>query len=208
ALAQTGYRVEEERRVTTSREADRPVVKVYGPDALTGLAGQAIREQRSDVTVETYYKPLKNKVFIEGTSGSDYMPLSPKRVDRMEAARAKGGSVYAALCTEQKGVIRKTVGGDKGWVRLERKKTRVTRYVRTICPPPPAVFVPAVRVGVLVGGPCVTVGPPYPVYGYRAYGAWGVHRDHYYHEGRGYYPSHGGHGPPPHGPGSFHRDRR
>ena len=64
--AQTGYRIEEERRVTSSREADIPVVKVYGPDVLTELTRQAIQERQSDVAVETYYKALKNKVWFEG----------------------------------------------------------------------------------------------------------------------------------------------
>ena len=190
--AQTGTRVVEERVVTSSHEADSSVVKVYGPDGLTELAGQAIREERPGVVVETYSKPLKNKVYIEGTTGTGYMALSPARVNRLEKARDQGGSVYAALCSQQKGVIQKTVGKDSGWTRIERKKVRTTCYVRRVCPPPPVVFVPAVNVGYYVGG-------PYPVYaygyGYRGYGVWGAPYYPYYRGGRGYHPGHGGHGP-------------
>jgi len=108
--AQTGSRIE---GATNSREADSPVVNVYGPDVLTDLAGQAIQEKRPDVVIVQYYKPLKNKVLIEGTTGSGYMPLLPKRVSLLQAANARGGSVYSALCSEQKGVINKTVGMKK-----------------------------------------------------------------------------------------------
>ena len=74
--AQTGYRIEEERQVTSSREADISVVKVYGPDVLTDLAKRAIQEERPDVAIETYYEPLKNKVWIEGKTGAGYSVLS------------------------------------------------------------------------------------------------------------------------------------
>jgi hypothetical protein len=194
--AQAGYRAEEEWEVTSSRQT----VKVYGPDVLTKLAARAIQEERPDVAIETYYKPLKNKVWIEGTTGNGYMSLSPQRVDRLQAARAKGGSVYSALCTQQKGVIQKTVGEESDWVRVEPKKSRARRYVRTICPPAPAIlvpFVPMVNVGVIVGS-------SYRFHGYRAYGIWGHHR---YHYGRGFrsfhraYRSH-------HASRSFHRGRR
>lgn len=193
--AQTGYRIEEERVGTSSREADISVVRVYGPQALTELAKRAIQEERPDVAVETYYEPLKNKVRIEGTSGTGYMPLSPKRVERMRAATAKGASVYAALCSQQKGVIQKTVGAGSDWVRIERREYRAERricYVRPICPPPPpTVFVPPVNGGVVIGR-------PYPLNGYRGYGMWVSWGDHGY-RGRGAhpfpYPVHRGHYP-------------
>jgi hypothetical protein len=135
--------------VTNSREADSPVVNVYGPEVLTDLAGQAIQEKRPDVVIVQYYKPLKNKVLIEGKTGSDYMPLSPKRVGLLQAAKAKGGSVYSALCSEQKGVIKKTVGMKKVAHRVERKEYRTeTReyYVQPVYPPPPAAYVTPVSV--------------------------------------------------------------
>lgn len=203
--AQTGYRLEEEREVTSRREADVSAVRVYGPDGLTDLVRQAIQEEWPDVAVETYYKPLKNKVRIEGATGTGYMPLSPKRVERMQAARAKRGSVYAALCSQQKGVIQKTVGEASDWVRIERKEYRTERrvcYARPMCPPPPppAVFVPPVNVGVVIGG-------PYPPYGYRAHGMWGGRGDHGYRGTRAhprFYPAHRGHYPV----GSFYRGQR
>lgn len=167
--AQTGYGIEGGGGAESVPEAVGPVVRVYGPDALTELTREAIQEKRPDVAVETYYQPLDNKVWIEGTGGSDYMSLSPGRVGRLEAAKGKGKSVYSALCSQQKGVIQKTVGIPAERVRVERKVVyRKTCCVRTICPPPPAVFVPMVNVGFVVGG-------TYPVYGYRTYAAWGVH---------------------------------
>ncbi len=177
AWAQTGYRVEGKRVETSSREADFSVVRVYGPRALTELAQQAIQEKRPDVAVETYHEPLRNKVRIEGTTGTGYMPLSPKRVERMRAARAKGGSVYEALCSQQRGVIQKTVGEASDWVRIERREYRTERricYVRPICPPPPPiVLVPPVNVG-------VAIGRPYSWHGYPAYGTWVGRGDHGY----------------------------
>jgi hypothetical protein len=74
--ARRGYRIEEEREVTSSREAEISVVKVYGPDVLTELAKRAIQEERPDVAIETYYEPLKNKVWIEGTTGAGYAALT------------------------------------------------------------------------------------------------------------------------------------
>ena len=201
--AYTGSRTEEEPEVTSSREADTSVVKVYGPDALTELAKGAIQEKRPDVAIETYYKPLKNKVWIEGTTGAGYIPLSPGRVDRMEAARAKGGSVYSALCSQQKGVIQKTVGVERDRVRVERKEYRTIRrkyYVRPICPPPPAICVPLVNFGFVIGG-------PYPFYGYRAYGMWGGHGHQVYRGGRGYRSFHAAYRDH-HASGSFHRGRK
>lgn len=194
--AQPGYQIEGEREVASSREAGSSVVRVYGPDTLTELAREAIQEERPDVAVETYYEPMRNKVRIEGTTGTRYMPLSPKRVERMQTARAKGGSVYAALCSEQKGVIQKTVGEGSDWVRIERREYRTERricHVRPMCPPPlpPAIFVPPVNVGFVIGG-------PYPPTGYRAYGIWGGRGDHGYRAGRAhpsFYPAHRGHYP-------------
>ena len=192
--AQTGYRIEEEREVTSSREADISVVKVYGPDVLTDLAKRAIQEERPDVAIETYYEPLKNKVWIEGKTGAGYMPLSPKRVERMQAARAKGGSVYSALCSQQKGVIQKTVGVENEWVRIERREYRTERricYVRPICPPPLAICVPPVNVGFVIGG-------HYPFYGYGGHGRWVDARHPYYRGGRAhpsFYPAYRGHYP-------------
>ncbi|MHC1744997.1 MAG: hypothetical protein AB9873_18495 [Syntrophobacteraceae bacterium] len=196
--AQPGYRIEEERQVAYGRRAEPSVVKVYGPNELTGLAAQAIQERRPDVSVEAYYKPLKNKVWIEGTTGSDSMSLSPKRVDLMRAARARGESVHAALCTQQKGVIQQTVGIKE--VSLQREYRTETRvyYVQPICPPPPiAVCAPPVPVGLVLGG-------HYPFYGH---GSWGVGRRPYYHGGRGFrpfHPAHRGHNPS----GFFHRGHR
>ena len=85
--AQTGSRFEE---AANSREADSPVVNVYGPAVLTDLAAQAIQEKRPDVVIVQQDKPLKNKVMIEGTTGTGYMPLSPKRVGLLQAAKARG----------------------------------------------------------------------------------------------------------------------
>ena len=186
APAQSGYGVAEERVATSSSAADVSIVKVYGPAPLTDLARQAIMEKQPDVKVETYYKPLKNKVYIEGTTGSSYMSLSPQRVHRMEAARSKGKSVYAALCAQQRKVVQNTTGVENKWVRVERKQVRTTRTVRVVAAPPPPIIVPAVSVGYFAG-------PPYPYYGYRAwwgpryygyYGGWRGHR--YYHGYHGY----------------------
>lgn len=189
---QQGYRFEEDRELRAVGEPGQAVVKVYGPDALTDLAAQAIEEQRPGVAVETYYKPLKDKVLIEGTTGSGTMPLSPKRVGLMQAARARGKSVYAALCEQQKGVIQQTVGRSQVSRREEvRTETRVY-YVRPFCPPPPPPFVvcpPPMPVGVAIGA-------PFPFYGYGGYRRWGVgprafHRS--WGPSRPFRPFHAGH---------------
>lgn len=194
--AQTGSRFEE---VANSREADSPVVNVYGPAVLTDLAAQAIQEKRPDVVIVQQDKPLKNKVLIEGTTGTGYMPLSPKRVGLLQAAKARGGSVYSALCGEQKGVIKKTVGMKKVVAnRVEWKEYRTeTRknYVQPVYPPPPAVYVSPVSVVYSLGG-------YYPFYGYRGYGGYP-----YYRGWRGYRSFHSanrGH----FSSGSFHRGDR
>jgi hypothetical protein len=200
--AQTGYRFEEERELTYGRGAGFSVVKVYGPDVLTELAGEAIQERRPDVSIKTYYKPLKGKVWIEGTTGSHYMSLSPKRVDLMQTARAKGESVYSALCSQQKGVIQHTLGMKQVSRREEyRTETRIY-YVQPICPPPPpiAIWAPPVNVGFVIGG-------HYPFYGYGGHGRWGVGRHPYYQGGgayRSFHPAHRGHNPS----GLFHRGYR
>jgi len=171
--AQTGSRF---KGATSGREADFSVVNVYGPDELTELAGQAIQEKRPDVAIVEYYKPLKNKVWIEGTAASEYMPLSLKRAGILQAARARGESVYSALSGEQKGVIKRTVGMKKVARGVERKKYRAeTRkyYVRLIYPPPPVVYFPGAGVGLGIGG-------YYPFYGYRSYGGWEYGRYPYY----------------------------
>jgi hypothetical protein len=158
--------------VTNSPEANPPVVNVYGPDVLTDLAGQAVQEKRPDVVIVQNYKPLKNKVLIEGTTGSGAMPLSPKRLRLLLAAKARGESVYSALSSEQKGVIKKTVGTKKVVHRVERKEYRTeTReyYVHPVYAGPPAVYVPPAGVGFGVCG-C------YRFYGYRGYGRWGYGR--------------------------------
>lgn len=178
SIAQTGSGIEGEPEAAYGREADVSVVRVFGPDALTELTKEAIQEKRSDVAIETYYKPLKNKVWIEGTNGSGYMSLSPKRVHRLETARAKGGSVYSALCSQQKGVIKKTVGSGSDWVRIERTEVRTKRCVRTISRPAPVVVVPMVNFGFVVGA-------SYPVYGYQGYGMYGADYHHYYRRWRG-----------------------
>lgn len=191
--AQTGSRWE---RAAYNNEAGQSVVRVYGPDALTDLAEQAILEKRPDVAVVKYSEQLANKVRIEGTTGSDYMPLSPKRVKVLKAARARGGSVYSALCSEQKGVIHRTVGVKKVTRTVERKVYRTRYYTRVVCLPPPAVYVAPVSAGYAVGG-------YYPFYGYAGYGGWGVGGyGGYYAGGFGHRSfHHGGH----HHSGGFHR---
>lgn len=184
-LAQTDYRSEAEQEVTYSRQADSPMVKLHGPDALTDLAAQAILEKRPGITIERHHKSLKNKVWIEGTTGSDYMPLSPKRVNRMRAARDKGESVYSALCAQQKDVIEQTVGTDDASRHVEWKVYRERRRARAICPPPPVVCVPRANVGVVVGG-------YRPVHRYGAYGQWRGGRYPYYRGVRGYRSFHYG----------------
>ncbi len=201
--AQTGSQSEE---VTSSSEADSPVVNLYGPDVLTDLAGQAIQEKRPDVVIVQYDKPLKNKVLIEGTTGSAYMPLSPKRVGLLQAAKARGGSVYSALCSEQKGVIQKTVGMKKVVHRVERNeyRTETRQYrqynVQPAYPPPPAVYISPVSVVYGIGG-------YYGFYGYRGYGRWGYGRHPYYRGWRGhrsFHTAYGGH----YSSGSLHRGHR
>jgi len=190
---------------TNSRDADSPVVNVYGPDVLTDLAGQAIQEKRPDVVIVQNYKSLKNKVLIEGTTGSGYMPLSPKRVGLLQAAKARGGSVYSALCSEQKRVIKKTVGMKKVVHRVERREYRTeTReyYVQRIYPPPPAVYVPPAGFGFGIGG-------YHGFYGHRGYGRWGYGRYPYSHYRgwrghRSFHTAHRGH----YHSGSFHRGHR
>ncbi len=200
--AQPGYPFEEEPELAYAAGGSASVVKVHGPDELTELAGQAIREKRPDVLIDTYYKPLKNKVWIEGTTGSDYMPLSPKRVSLLQAARANGRSVYAALCSQQKGVIHNTVGMQQAFRReAYRTEARVV-YVRPVCAPLPplAVYVPPVPVGVYWGG-------GYPFYGYRGPGYWGPRHRPFFHGGGGHHPWHrapGGHRPV----GFLHRGHR
>ena len=202
AVVQTGYRIVEKRGVTSSREADIPVVKVYGPDVLTDLTRQVIQEKRPDVAIETYERPLKDKVWVEGTTGAGYMPLSPERVDRMQAARAKGGSVYSALCSQQKGMIQKTVGVERVSRRVERNEYRTVirrHYVQPICTPPTTICVSPVNVGFVIGG-------SYPIYGYGAYGIWGDHRYHDYRGTKEYLSFHEGYRGH-HVSGSFHRGR-
>lgn len=84
-------------------------------------------------------------MWIEGTTGSGYMALSPKRVRLMEAASTRGGSVYAALCEEQQRVIQSTVGIRRVFRAVEREYRVETRtyYVRPVyfSPPPPPVCV-------------------------------------------------------------------
>jgi len=163
-----------------SRESGFSVVNVYGPDKLTELAGQAIQEKRPDIAIVKYYKPLKNKVWIEGTTGAEYMLLSPERVDLMQAAKAKGKSVYSALCSEQNGVIDKTVGTKPVVPRVERDEYRTEKYhIRPICPLPPVIWIPPADVGCGVAG-------YYPLYGFGRYGKWGDGRYSYY-RGRGGY---------------------
>ena len=71
--AQTGSRIE---GATNSREADSPVVNVYGPAVLTDLAAQAIQEKRPDVVIVQYDKPLKNKVLIVAVEPKNSAVLS------------------------------------------------------------------------------------------------------------------------------------
>ena len=188
--------------MTSSREANIPVVKVYGPDVLTDLTREAIQEKRPDVAIETYDRPLTDKVWVEGTTGAGYIPLSPERVGRMQAARAKGGSVYSALCSQQKGIIHKTVGVERVSHRVARNEYRTVirrHYVQPICLPPPTIYVQPVNVGVVIGG-------GYPIYGYRAYGMWGDRHHHDYWAARGSLPSHAGYRGD-HISRSFHRGR-
>lgn len=190
--AQPGYLFGEEPEPARARGGNSSVVKVYGPDELTELAGLAIRERRPDVSIDTSYQPLKNKVWIEGTTGSDYMPLSPKRVSLLQAARANGRSVYAALCSQQKAVIQNTVGMQQTFRREEYRTEARVIYVRPIGPPPPplAVYVPPVPIGIFWGG-------GYPFYGYRGAGYWGPGRRPFFHGGwhRPWYRAPGGHRP-------------
>lgn len=174
----------------TSREANSSVIKVYGPDMLTDLVGQAVLEKRPDAVVVRHDKALRNKVWVEGPTGSGYVPLSPKRVKLMHAARARGGSVFAALCDEQKGVIQQATGIREVSRRIVRKEYRTEYYARAVSPPPPppAVYVPPVN---------VVFDGYYPFYGYGGYyGWWRDGRHHYYPGGGGHrYYNHGGHRP-------------
>jgi len=205
--AQTESRWEQ---VASSGEANSPVVRVYGPDVLTDLAERAIQERRPDVAIVKYHESLKNKVRIEGTTGSGYMQLSPKRVNIVQAAVARGGSAYSALCNEQKGVIQRTVGTEKVTRRVERKEYRRRVYVQTVCPPSPVVYVAPVSVGYAFGGYYPFLGyTGYAGYrgyaGYGGYGAWRGGHHGYYRGGMGYHSSHqGGH----HSSGAFHRGHR
>ncbi len=171
----------------TSRGANSSVVKVYGPDVLTDLVGQAILEKRPDAVVVRHDKALRNKVWVEGPTGSGYVPLSPKRVRLMQAARAGGGSVFAALCDEQKGVVQQATGIREGSRRVVRKEYREEYHVRAVSPPP-AVYAPAVN---------VVVGGYYPFYGYGGYYGWWRDGRHHYYSGWGghRYYNHGGHRP-------------
>jgi hypothetical protein len=182
--AQTQYRVEERKPATPSVWSDRSLVRIYGPDALTELAAQAIHEKRPHVGIERYRKALKNQVWIEGTTGADYMPLSRRRVDLMRDARARGESVFAALCNEQKGIIEMTVGMKDVPPPVEREyyRTEIRRYyVGPMCPlpPPPAVFIPAVNAGAVIGA-------HFPVYGYGSSGGWWGMRRPYHAGGRAF----------------------
>lgn len=103
--AQTG----EEREAAYSRDASRSV-EVYGPQPLADLAGQAIQENRPDVVVVEHYKPLRHKVWIEGTTGSGYMPLSPKRVRLMEAAKTGEEAFMRRFATSKKGSFKERSG--------------------------------------------------------------------------------------------------
>lgn len=198
--AQTGNRSGAEDGAAHSREADSQVVKVYGSEVLTELTAQAILERRPDSVVVRHYKPLKNKVWIEGTTGSDYMPLTPQRVKLMQAARDQGGSVYSALCSEQKEVIHQTVGVEKASRRVERKEYRRQYYVRPVCPPPPPVCVAPVNAGFYADGYYPFYG--YGGYGYGGYGWWRGGRYPYYHHGWGGYHSYHHSGGHYHGGGS------
>jgi hypothetical protein len=176
-----------EHQADHSRDTYRSV-NVYGPEVLTDLAGLAIQEKRPDVVVVEHYKPLKHKVWIEGTTGSGYMPLSTKRAHRMEAAKSRGGSVYSALCDEQKRIIQETVGVTRVYRHVVRECRTVTRtcYVRPVyfAPPPPPVCVYPVAYG--FGGPCYAYGG-YAGWGRYPYGGWGGYR--YYRGGYGGYRS-------------------
>lgn len=192
SFAQTGSGLTEERDAAYSRDAERSV-NIFGPEALTDLAGQAIQEKRPDVVIVEHYKPLRRKVWIEGTTGSGYMPLSPKRVRLMEAAGARGKSVYSVLCGEQKRVIERTVGIKRVVRPVVREYRIVTRYyVRPVYipPPPPQSCVYPVNAFFCFRG-------FYPFYAYGGYGRWpdryprygGWAGYRYYRGGyRGYYP--------------------
>lgn len=198
--AQTGSEFMDGRGVAYSRDAVEPV-NLYGPKVLTDLAGQAIEEKRPDVEIVEHYEPLRHKVWIEGTTGSDYMPLSPKRVRLMEATRARRGSVYSVLCSEQKRVIERTVGIRRVCAPAVREYRIVTRYyVRPVYvpPPPPPVSIYPVNVGFGFGG-------FYPPYAYGGYGRW-PGRYPYYGGWGGYRSYRGGYG----GlyPRAFHRGYR
>ncbi|MGC8490211.1 MAG: hypothetical protein ACP5SH_00600 [Syntrophobacteraceae bacterium] len=172
-------------------------VNVYGPERLIDLAGQAIQERRRDVVIVEHYKSLRHKVWIEGTTGSGYMPLSPKRVRLMEAARNHGRSVYSALCSDQQKVIERTVGITRVYHPVVREyRVEKRYYVQPVYvePPPPPVYVyPAVY----------GFGGFYPAYSYRSYGGWS---GRYYGGWGGYRYYHGGYGG--HYPGAFHRGHR
>lgn len=163
--AQTGSGFVEEREVTYHRDA-KPSVNVYGPERLIDLAGQAIQEKRRDVVIVEHYKPLRHKVLIEGTTGSGYMPLSPKRVRLMEAARDHGRSVYSVLCSDQKKVIERTVGIRRVYRPVVREYRVVRRYYVQpvyVAPPPPPVYVYPAFCG---------FGGFYPAHAYGSYGGW------------------------------------
>lgn len=193
--AQTGPGAVDGSEVAYSPNAGHSV-DVYGPKVLTDLAGQAIQERRPDVVVVEHYKALRHKVWIEGTTGSGYMDLSPKRVRLMEAASTRGGSVYAALCEEQQRVIQSTVGIRKVSRSVEREYRVETRtyYVRPVySPPPPPVCVYPATVVYGFGG-------AYPFY---AYGGYGGRPDPHYRGRGGYGYYHGEYGG--HYSGSFYR---
>lgn len=192
-LPQAEYRDWTEREAAYGPRSDMPLVKVYGPEPLTRLAALAIHEKRPDVDIEQFDQPLQDKVWIEGTAASDYMSLSPKRVNHLEAARDKGQSVYSALCRQQKSVIRQTMGLKPPTRHVERKVYRSRYYARAVCPPP-VVCAPRMYVG-------FGVAAYRPVYGYGGWYGWrggtyGWRGGHY-----GFYRGGGGHGYTRHGHG-------
>lgn len=190
--AQSGSPYHESLGVAYGREAGNAAVKLHGPDLLTGLVEQAIREKRPNVAVEIHYEPLQNKVRIEGTTGSGTVPLSPKRVELMQAARREGRSVYAALCSEQKGVIERTVGMKSVPRHVEREAHRIEEtvcfsYVQPICPLPPPQVLCALPVGVFIGVP--------PLYvGHGIHGRWRIAYHPYLRGARAYRALHRGDG--------------
>ncbi len=194
--AQTGSGFVQGREPVYHRDAKQSV-NVYGPERLTDLAGLAIQEKRRDVVIVEHYKPLGSKVWIEGTTGSAYMPLSPKRVRLMETARDHGRSVYSALCSAQQKVIQRTVGIRRVYRPVVREYRVVRKYYVQpvyVAPPPPPVRVYPVVYG---------FGGFYPVYSYGSYGGWPGR----YHGGWGGYRYYrGGNGG--HYPGAFHRGHR